>query len=531
MTQPIKPKSFERKATGLIREISPFRTLVFDLMFTSPAFMFLFSILGIGIFPGADMVVSTLVALLFGFVTAAMYAMLSIAYPRSGGDYIFVSRILTPSVGFTVNFVLTIVNISVIGVEAAWVSTMALGPMFSGLATLLHNPYFAGIAARFSQPEFIFIIGLISLLLLTASLFYGTKVAFTLKEILFSIALATTVIFIVVMATLPHSAIVRNFNMYSSTPYSQYSELTTSSGLPNGFRLTPTLYGAIYAVLALSGFTISSYVGGEVRSVKKSQFLGMFGAPTIYAVLMIGVLLIAYKAFGYTFLTGISYAALTGNKVYTLPDSEPWLYFIAAYATGNPYLLVAFTLGLLATLFAYMLTAVFASTRCLFAWTFDGIFPFKLASVSEKYHVPTYSLVAIVAVSALFIYLTVYTTFSAFFTYVVLASSASLVIVGLSALVFPFRRRETFNAAVNPVSAKLGGFPLISLVGILSIITSTFTGYVAMLPAFIGVFTPLYAYFIIILFVVGLIIYYISYTLRKRRGYPIDEMLKEIPPE
>ena len=524
-------KPFERTATGLVREISAFRTLVLDLMFTSPVFMFVFSILGIGIFVGANMIVSTLLALLIGFTTAGMYAMLSIAYPRSGGDYIFVSRILSPPLGFMVNFVFTIVNISVIGVEAVWVSTMALGPMFAGLGAIMHSTALTADAAIFGDPLYIFVIGTIVMLLFTSVLFFGTGPAFKVKSLLFLIAVISVLTYIVAIGTASQSTIISNFNSLSGTSYQDYSGIVAANGLPTGFQLVPTLYGTAFAVLALAGFTISSYAGGEVSNPKKSQFVGMFGAPTLYALLMMGVLAVSYAKFGYSFLSGVSYAALTGNSLYTLPVPLPWMNFLAAYALDSAPLMILLTIGLLCTLFAYMLTAIFASTRSLFAWTFDGMFPMKLAKVNERYHVPVYSLAAILLISVVFIYLTVYTTISAFFTYVVLASSFGLAIVAVSAIVFPFVKKDTFNSSPKPVSSKIGGVPLITLVGISALITSALIGYVAMLPAFIGVFSYEYVYFIIALFVIGIVIYFISYAVRVKQGFPIKKLQKEIPPE
>jgi APA family basic amino acid/polyamine antiporter len=232
---------FERKATGLVKEISPFRTLVLYLMFTSPSFMFLFSILGIGIFPGANMIVSTFIALLLGFVAAGMYSFLATAFPRSGGDYVFISRIISPPLGFTINFVLTIVNISVIGTEAVWLSTMALGPMFSGLGTMYGSSYLGSIASIFSNNLYIVTIGTIVLVVLSIVMFLGTTPAFRLKSALFFIAIISIIVYVVAIGFLPHNVAVSNFNKYSSTPFDNYSSLVSSNGLPASFSTGPTL--------------------------------------------------------------------------------------------------------------------------------------------------------------------------------------------------------------------------------------------------------------------------------------------------
>lgn len=122
-----RPKTFVREATGLVREISGFRAFVLNLMFTTAGAMLIFLVIGQGLFPGAYLPVSCLLGLIPALVVAYMYAQFSAAFPRSGGDYVFVGRVLHPSIGFMVNFVMTIINISSIGVEAVWITTMALG--------------------------------------------------------------------------------------------------------------------------------------------------------------------------------------------------------------------------------------------------------------------------------------------------------------------------------------------------------------------------------------------------------------------
>ncbi len=132
-------KVYVRNATGLVREISAYRAFILNLMFTSPAFMLIFLVLGQGLFPGAYLPVSSLLALAPALLIALVYVQFSAAFPRSGGDYIFVGRILHPSLGFMVNFVITVINISVIGVEAVWVTTFAVAPMLNVLSVINGN--------------------------------------------------------------------------------------------------------------------------------------------------------------------------------------------------------------------------------------------------------------------------------------------------------------------------------------------------------------------------------------------------------
>src|SRR5206468_7999922 len=58
-------------------------------------------------FPGANIVWVVVIAAVLCIIPTLLYGMLGMAMPRSGGDYVFVSRILNPVIGFAANFNVT----------------------------------------------------------------------------------------------------------------------------------------------------------------------------------------------------------------------------------------------------------------------------------------------------------------------------------------------------------------------------------------------------------------------------------------
>ena len=140
--------------------------------------MLIFLVLGQGLFPGANLPISSVLALAPALLIAFVYVQFSAAFPRSGGDYVFVGRILHPSLGFMVNFVLTVINISVIGVEAVWITTYALAPMLNILSVINGNASLASMATALATPTNEFIIGAVVAVVLPLVMFFGTNVAF-----------------------------------------------------------------------------------------------------------------------------------------------------------------------------------------------------------------------------------------------------------------------------------------------------------------------------------------------------------------
>lgn len=526
-----KEKIFVREATGLVREIGPYRAFVLNLMFTSPAFMLIFLVIGQGLFPGAYLPVSSLLALLPSLLVAYLYAQFSAAFPRSGGEYVYVGRILHPSLGFTVNFVATLINISVIGVEGVWITTMGLGPMLNALSAINGDPSLATLASALTTPTSQFVIGAIFAVVLPVVMFFGTNLTFRLKSLFFVITTLSVVVFLVAMAGLPRAQFISNFNSLSTTSYDTVIVDAQKAGANLSFNFSDTLLGIVYTLLAVWGFTASAYVGGEVKNPQRSQLLSMLVAPVVYIVLMFFVSLVTYSSMGHDFLASISYLALTGNPAYTLPTGLPILQFLAGFGTKNAAVEWIMGIGLLATLFAYMLAASFASVRCLFAWSFDAVIPSKFADVSERTHVPHFAVATIILIDLVFVLLTVYTTIAGLFTYVITGSFVIVAILGLSAVLFPRVRSDLFELSPRLTTRKIGGIPIISIVGAISIPVGLAIAYASLLPALVGPLNPQYIEVVVALFIIGFLLYFASYAIQKSRGIPVDKIQRAIPPE
>src|SRR5579863_4273620 len=101
---------FVRNATGLVRELSPFDA--FNLVFSAV-------LIPVGItqmlsfaptfWPNANILVSFLFSIPLVLCFGMVYLYFTVAMPRSGGDYVWVSRILGPGLGFFANLSLTFV--------------------------------------------------------------------------------------------------------------------------------------------------------------------------------------------------------------------------------------------------------------------------------------------------------------------------------------------------------------------------------------------------------------------------------------
>ena len=86
------------KSTGLVREASALDATIFNAVFSAPvgATLAWGVFFALSAFPGADLVTATLISLLINIPILIMMALLASSMPRTGGDYVWVSRILSP---------------------------------------------------------------------------------------------------------------------------------------------------------------------------------------------------------------------------------------------------------------------------------------------------------------------------------------------------------------------------------------------------------------------------------------------------
>jgi len=376
-----------------------------------------------------------------------------------------------------------------------------------------------------------FVIGAIFAVILPIVLFFGTGITFKLKSLFFVITTFSVVVYLFAMGTTPVAQFISNFNSLSSTPYNSVISAAQGAGANLTYNAGDTMLGVVYTLLAVWGFTASVYTGGEVKNPQRSQVIAMLGAPIVYIVLMFFVTLVTYSSMGHEFLASIAYLALNANPAYTLPTGIPILQFLAGYGTKNAVVEWIMGIGLLATLFGYMLAASFASVRCLFAWSFDAVISRKFSEVDERYHVPWVATLTIIVIDLLFVYLTVYTSISAFFTYVITGSFVSVAIVGLAAVLFPRIRGDIFSLSPPLTTRKIAGVPIIVIVGAICIPMGLVIAYASMLPALVGPLNPQYITVVAALYVIGLVFYFVSYGIQKARGIPVDKMHRMIPPE
>src|SRR5205814_853122 len=270
--------AFVRRSSGLVRNISARDALILNVMFMAPTAIFVYGIWGAGSYPGINLPVTALLAIPISLVVGLFYALYSVAMPRSGGDYIWVSRTMHPTVGFAINFFLFIGLLSVAGAYVPWFTQLALAP-------LLYYNGFPGLATTVSTNEFTFVAAIFVYLAMALIVSRGGKATARALEVLFALVFIGLIVYVVTLLGVGHDGFVSNFNRLSGMNYSDFVTVGVGAGYVGEIIGGATALGLAFTYINFLGFNATIYAAGEIKDVQKSQMTAILGSVVVFGII------------------------------------------------------------------------------------------------------------------------------------------------------------------------------------------------------------------------------------------------------
>jgi len=491
-------------------------------------------------YPGANTAVSLLIVGPLVILVAAIYSIMSIAMPRSGGDYVWVSRILHPAIGFMQNFYMMFAFMYWTALIISWVPNWYLSTLLGAWGVWSNNPALSEWGSKLTTPEWTFIIGSLFIPYIFGLLMSGMKNVARVQKILFVIANFGMFALIAVLFVTPTNTFVSNLNEYlgsagSAATYESIVETSKTVGYQPGWYWLPTIIALPYAFGMYGGYNWSSYVGGEVKDASRKISLTIIPTAILSIIFFVLIGFGIFQMTGYDFYNGIQYVFYLKPEAY--PEAlilPPLINYFITFATKN--FAIVFTI-----LFCFVINGIWMmggiptfASRCFFAWSFDRILPSKLADVSERFHVPLYILTLQAILSWVCLYLMCFTQFFAYQANVYVGWMICYAIVGLSITIFPWTKKQLYETTVpSRYKRKIAGIPVLSILGAVMFGFFVFMTYAAYTNAALGgpISWASVGIGIFGILILGIVIYYISYVYHKRKGIDISLAFKEIPPE
>jgi amino acid transporter len=533
---------FVRQSTGLVREASALDATIFNAVFSAPvgATLAWGVFAALTLFPGADIVTATIISGIINIPVLIMMALLASSMPRTGGDYVWVSRILSPPLALVSNFGAALSATIGATYWARYFPVFALGPILVTLGIFFNNQTLIDWGNNFQKDSaWIFAGAMVMVVLMGAILVLGLRTTFRWQNTFWIIASVGTFLAFIVLAIGSTSDFQNNFNSLNA----QYGGGTTQDVIsaagvagiqPNPGDMNATLPTVFIIMTFMMWNWWSVYLSGELKTAsnRSRQLSIMFGALVWdVAFIALGAALL-FKVTGYDFMVAVNTA---GNTAYAIPTA-PWYHFMASLVYNIPILSFLIVGSFLFWSLPAMVGNTFMPIRTLFAWSFDRLLPERLSDVNERTHSPVVAIITeMVIITLMLIWSITSTDFITWLTLGVLAGVVCVVIVGVAAMAFPSRRPDLYQA--SPANMKFAGIPVLYIVSPLSILVMVFLTWCTLafpalalggdfnknwwqVPSFMGMIV-----------VIGLVIFYGAKLIRRSQGVDVDLVYKELPPE
>jgi amino acid transporter len=523
---------YTRQATGLVREIGMSSNLALNISFISLPLAVLVATQAPYAFPGSNLIGIVIFTALLCIIPTLLYGSLSQAMPRSGGDYVFVSRIIHPVIGFAANFSVTMWFQLVIAYFGALLAPFGLSAALSTLGAATNNQSLTDAATTVTSKEWQFALGAIVLILTAALMSLDLRRSMRIFQAIFWLSLVGIAIAAWLTLVNDRAAFVAAVAKFGGD-YDQMIADAAAAGFTGtnaGIDWSATLAAMPLAFASFGYAIVTTYAGGEVRSARTTMLRGLLLALGISAAIVLVLLALAARTFGQEWLGAATFLANEAPDQYPLP-SFPFYFFFAAMLTDSTILIAVMSISFVLAFFAALPPTFLIATRSLFAWSFDRILPDKVSEVSDRTHSPVWANMIVLAITLVFLTLIVYGP-GDFLTLLFTAGAAEImtfIVVAVAAAIFPYRRRELWEA--SPINQRLFGVPRITLIGVAAVIVY----FIFLIPLLtndtLGANAPVGLWATAILFTLPFVIYAISYVWNRSRGVDLGLAFESLPPE
>jgi amino acid transporter len=529
-TEKVSGGIFARTSSGLVRTVSTFDTFFYCLVQLAVTFSF-FQIAYWVFYPGAQMEVAVVIAVVIALMEGITYGLFTSVYPRSGGEYVPLSRATHPFIGFVASFSNTFWQIFFTGTIVQFGTTFGVAPLFAALGLQTGNDALYDLGLWFDSPPGWFLFGTAVILLFSYQLYRGMRTYFRVQKWLFAIAIGCYVVFLIVLllgATGTFSFEASYNEHFGDGAYASLLDAARADGvdLLPAIDWKMTLWFTIWPAWSVFFAVLSTAFSGEIKNVSRGQLIAIPTAQIIGGILILLTGLLARLAISQEGLLAISWVSTITPEKFPLP--YPWISNLASVMANNVLLTIIINFAVIVmTTYVAASTAIYG-TRGLLAWGIDGMAPEWLGKVSEKYRSPTNAIIvtAVIAIITLFVY-----SFTDWLRF--LQGMAGMGVVFTTtifvAALFPFLKRDVYNA--SPAKMEIAGIPVMTITGLLGSIGMGYIVYRVIVDADYGANSPISMTMFIAVFVIGAIWYFVARAIRKQQGVDMDARFEEIPIE
>ncbi len=540
--------AFARKASGLVRGLSFIDAFGVGFMNQglTPSMWVMIS-LGLGVYTGGNLIIATLLsALLCGIGFSLVWGILGGSMPRSGGEYIYNSRIIHPLVGIAESFGNAFVWIMWIYILAPWTVDPGLTMMFQ----FLGRPDIAeSLISKVNTPFgpfalWFFLIATVVNFIAFLFVVFGIKIFARVQKVIMVLGIGGCAVILLVFSFTSHDAFVTAWNnlaaQYGSLDYNGFLATARSTIEAAGDVLPKTWnwYDTLGVMVAGSWLFAYSYcitfIAGEVKRPDKTIILANLAAILIPAAFMLWLAIVLYRTVGFEFLSATAWVDNLGEGLagYTLPWA-PNFVGLAAVINQNWFVVFMMAMSFIVFNLWWVALSYLAFPRILFAWGMDRMGPKWFADIDYRWASPVKNHILCFVLGELGILL--YTIFQDQMSGLSVTGLEIVSVFGVTAVaaaIFPFSKKAKNIWDSSPYKKwNILGIPVVTIGGIVNLI------YLGILFYFFIVMPDLEGLaigsllFYVFIWAVGVAWYFYWKARNKQVGVDVNMTFGELPPD
>lgn len=523
---------YTRQSSGLVRDISPSSNVILNVSFVSVPLAVLVATQAPSAFPGASPFWVTVICAAVCIVPVLLYSLFMAVMPRSGGDYVFVSRTIHPWVGFASNFNIIAWYVLVIAYFAFLLTPSGIATCLSTIGVATESATLLRWGTEMATSKgWQFGIGAGALILCATMMSTSLRRMLRIQRVLFFLSLVGIAIAFVLLLLHGRGDFAASVGRFGGD-YDKVLADARAAGFSGSahFDLGNTLLALPLAFASFGYAVVTSYAGGEIRSPKSSGRNAMLWALGLSGVATAILMLLASRTFGNDFLGSSTFLSNGGSEAYPFAAPSGFFFYVSMLTTSTPVVIVLNASFVIAFFVALPVTFLIA-TRALFAWSFDRILPEKVSEVNTRTRSPVIATAIVLVVALVFLALIVFGggSFLAMLYTAGMAEIMTFMVVAISAIVFPFRRRAMYES--SSINRTILGLPTISVVGVLALALYVFFFVSLATQDALGANASAGVRTMIVIAAIAIVAYPVSYLVNRRRGVDLGLAFRELPPE
>jgi APA family basic amino acid/polyamine antiporter len=540
--------AFARKASGLVRGLSFVDAFGVGFMNQglTPSMWVMIS-LGLGVYTGGNLIIATLLsAVLCGIGFSLVWGILGGSMPRSGGEYIYNSRIIHPLIGIAESFGNAFVWIMWIYILAPW----TVDPGLTMLLQFIGKPEAAeAITSSVNTPFgpfalWFFLIATLVNFIAFLFVVFGIKIFARVQKVIMVLGIAGCLVILLVFTFTSHDAFVTAWNnlavQYGSLDYNGFlaTARTTIEQAGDVLPKTWNWFDTLGVMVAGSWLFAYSYcitfIAGEVKRPDKTIILANLSAILIPAFFMLWLAIVLYRTVGFEFLSATAWVDNLGEGLagYTLPWS-PNFVGLAAVINQNWFVVFMMAMSFIVFNLWWVALSYLAFPRILFAWGMDRMGPKWFADIDYRWASPVKNHILCFILGEVGILL--YTIFQDQMSGLSVTGLEIVSVFGVTAIaaaIFPFSKKAKSIWDSSPYKKwNILGIPVVTIGGVVNLI------YLAILFYFFIVMPDLEGLaigsliFYAVIWGIGIAWYFYWKARNKKVGVDTNMTFGELPPD